>query len=57
MMMFGQQPVSGANLLEGAAAVEAERGVMIDFSALQSPTLPREICTASFIAPSNCIRR
>ena len=55
MKVLGQQPVRSANLPESAVAVEAERGVMIGFSALQSPILPCEISVASFNAASNCI--
>ena len=50
MMLLGEQPVSGANLGKCAIAVEAERGVMIDFSALQFPSLPKGSRIASFIA-------
>ena len=35
MVLFGQPTVGGANLRQRAAAVQAERGVMIFFSALQ----------------------
>ena len=50
MVLLGEQPVGGADLREGAVAVEAERGVMIDFSALQSPSLTSRRSGVSFIA-------
>jgi hypothetical protein len=49
-VLLGEQPVGGADLREGAAAVEAERGVMIDFRALQFPSLTGRRRGASFIA-------
>jgi len=51
--MFGEHPVSGANLRQSAAAVEAERGVVIVFKALQFSSLPRVRSGASFIAQRN----
>ena len=39
MVLFGQHPVGGAYLFGGAAAVEAERGVVIGFSRMQFPKL------------------
>ena len=56
MMLLGQQPVSGTNLREGAATVEAERGVMIDFSVLQFLILAGEIRVVSFLAANHCLR-
>lgn len=53
MLMLGQQPVSGTNLCEAAVALEAERGIVIDLSALQFPILPGKIRLASFITPGN----
>ena len=50
MVLLGEQPVGGADLRERAAAVEAERGVMIGFSALQFPSLTGRRRGASFIA-------
>src|ERR1035437_3355114 len=50
MVLLGEQPVGGADLREGAAAVEAERGVMIDFRALQLQSLTGRRRGASFIA-------
>ena len=49
MVLLGQQPVGGADLRERAAAVEAERGVMIDFRALQLPSLTGRRRGVSFI--------
>jgi len=49
-MLLGEQPVSGADLCGGAAAVEAERGVMIYFSAFQFLSLLRVRNGVSFIA-------
>ena len=51
VMMLGQKPVGGANLLEAATAVEAQRGVMIGQRAFQFPTLPCELSIASLIPP------
>ena len=56
MLLLGQQPVSGTNLREGAATVEAERGVMIDFSVLQFLILAGEIRVVSFLAANHCLR-
>src|ERR1035437_6797654 len=50
MVLLGQQPVGGADLREGAVAVEAERGVMIGFRALQFPSLTSRRSGVSFIA-------
>src|ERR1019366_796370 len=41
VMLLGQHAVGGANLRQRTAAVQAERGVMIFFSALQFPKLLR----------------
>jgi len=50
MVLLGQHAVGGADLREGAAAVEAERGVIIGFSALQFPSLTGRRSGVSFIA-------
>ena len=39
MKLFGKHTVGGADLRQRAAAVQAERGVMIVFRAFQSPSL------------------
>jgi hypothetical protein len=49
MILFGEQPVGRADLREGAAAVAAERGMMIFFSGLQFPGLLREGSGVSLI--------
>ena len=50
MMLLGERQIRGADLRGRAAAVEAERGVMIFFSALQFPTLLRANGGVSFFA-------
>ena len=49
MKLFGQHPVGGADLRERAAAVQAERGVMVVFRALQFPSLTKERSDVTFI--------
>ena len=53
MMLLCEDSVCGANLRESAAAVEAERGIVIVFSALQFPSLARARRVVSFIAHRN----
>ena len=48
-MLFCKQTVGGANLRVGATAVEAERGVVVGFSALQCPSLAGAGGGVSFI--------
>ena len=49
MMLPGQQPVGSANLRERAAAVEAERGVVVGNRALQASSLLGDGVHVSFI--------
>lgn len=55
MLLFGQQPVGRANLRFGAVAVQTERRVMIDFSALQCARIPVVVADVSFIAANRCL--
>src|ERR1035437_8857277 len=48
MVLFGQHPVGSADLRERAAAVKAERGVVIVFGAWQFPSLLRGNDSVSF---------
>ena len=48
--MLGERAVGGADLRERAAAVEAERRIMIGFRALQFPSLLRRRGGVSFFA-------
>ena len=50
MMLFGEQPIRGANLRVRAVTVEAECGVVIGFSRLQWPRLSGGRPGVSFIA-------
>jgi len=49
MMLLGEHTIRGANLRERAAAVKAERGVVIGFRALQVFSLLRNGVHVSFI--------
>ena len=49
-MLFGEQPVGGADLRRRAVAVQAERGVMIFSGVLQFPSLLRGSGGGSFLA-------
>ena len=51
MMLAGECAVGAADLRGGAAAVEAERGVMVGFNALQSPSLTGGCGGVTLIAP------